>query len=287
MSRTLRLTRSHPRSLLSMPRLKRTSSRTRASICRRTRSAQMSSSLNGAFWPTILPLRPSGCRAPRPDRRPLHRLVAAAKPTAFFAAARNVTSVAGSRLNPTGTTMPSRTWGSRHLCAATRFQLSLPALTRPKTDTTSRHSDAAARPARFVSLRMRLLGLVVLVIVPWLALVLYTQTDERRVAVANVDRDAMRVLELVTSHQEAQIDTARQLLTALARLPQLRTPDTCNALLKEMLGAYPRYTNFVAVDPVGNVTCSAAPMRGPINVSDRAYFQRAMATQRFAVAHVD
>jgi hypothetical protein len=122
---------------------------------------------------------------------------------------------------------------------------------------------------------MRLLGLVVLVIVPWLALVLYTQTDERRVAVANVDRDAMRVLELVTSHQEAQIDTARQLLTALARLPQLRTPDTCNALLKEMLGAYPRYTNFVAVDPVGNVTCSAAPMRGPINVSDRAYFQRA------------
>jgi len=130
---------------------------------------------------------------------------------------------------------------------------------------------------------MRLLGLVVLVLVPWLALVLYTQTEERRVAVANVDRDAMRVLELVTSHQEAQIDTARQLLTALARLPQLRTPDTCNALLKEMLGAYPRYTNFVAVDPVGNVTCSAAPMRGPINVSDRAYFQRAMATQRFAV----
>jgi serine phosphatase RsbU (regulator of sigma subunit) len=148
---------------------------------------------------------------------------------------------------------------------------------RPSTD------DATARHARFVSLRVRLLGLVVLVLVPWLALVLYTQADERRAAVANVDRDAMRVLELVTSQQEAQIDTARQLLAALAKLPQLRTPDTCNALLKEMLGAYPRYTNFLAVDAIGNLTCSAAPMRGPINVTDRAYFQRAMATRRFAV----
>ena len=52
MSRTFRLTRSQPRSLLSMPKLKRASSRTRFSIQSRTRSAQMSLSLNGAFWPT-------------------------------------------------------------------------------------------------------------------------------------------------------------------------------------------------------------------------------------------
>jgi hypothetical protein len=44
---TLRLTRSHPRSLLSIPTLKRASSRTRLSICRRTRSAQTSLTLNG------------------------------------------------------------------------------------------------------------------------------------------------------------------------------------------------------------------------------------------------
>jgi methyl-accepting chemotaxis protein len=50
-----------------------------------------------------------------------------------------------------------------------------------------------------------------------------------------------------------------------------------------MLPAYPQYTNFVAVDALGNVTCSAVPMRGPVNVSDRAYFQRATATRRFAV----
>ncbi len=48
--------------------------------------------------------------------------------------------------------------------------------------------------ARFVSLRVRLLGLVMLVLVPWLALVLYAQVDERKAAIANVKRDAMRVV---------------------------------------------------------------------------------------------
>jgi hypothetical protein len=43
-------------SLLSMPRLKGASSRTRPSICSLTRGAQKSLSLNGAFCPTIFPL---------------------------------------------------------------------------------------------------------------------------------------------------------------------------------------------------------------------------------------
>jgi hypothetical protein len=41
---------------VAMPRLKRASSRTRPSIWSRTRRAQMSLSLNGAFCPTSLPL---------------------------------------------------------------------------------------------------------------------------------------------------------------------------------------------------------------------------------------
>ena len=48
----------------------------------------------------------------------------------------------------------------------------LRALTRPQTP-----DPAAARPARFVSLRLRLLGLVMLVVSPWLALVLSTEAD--------------------------------------------------------------------------------------------------------------
>src|ERR1035437_305248 len=56
MSRTLSLTRSQARSLLSSPRSNMANSLTRCSTCNRTRMAQISFSLNGAFWPTSLPL---------------------------------------------------------------------------------------------------------------------------------------------------------------------------------------------------------------------------------------
>src|SRR6185436_8099133 len=79
----------------------------------------------------------------------------------------------------------------------------------------------APKARRYVSLRLRLLAMVLLVLVPWLALVLYMQADERKVAIADVGDDAMRLVHIVTSNQAAQVEAARQLLLALARLPQL------------------------------------------------------------------
>ena len=121
--------------------------------------------------------------------------------------------------------------------------------------------------ARFVSLRFRLLGLVMLVLVPWLALVLYAQVDERKAAIANVKRDAMRVLDIVTHDQAAQIEGARQLLTTFARLPQLRSSAACAPLLAELLKAYSQYRNFVVVDANGNITCGAVPMSAEVELA--------------------
>jgi serine phosphatase RsbU (regulator of sigma subunit) len=144
--------------------------------------------------------------------------------------------------------------------------------------------DKNAGDARFVSLRARLVALVMLVLLPWLALVLYTQAEERRTAIAHVNADAMRLIRIVTSNQAAQIEGARQLLTALVRLPQLREePGRCDALLTDMLKAYPLYLNLGLIDPHGNIVCSAVKMRGPVNVADRAYFARAMQTRSFVM----
>ena len=73
------------------------------------------------------------------------------------------------------------------------------------------------------------------------------------------------------------------MLTTLARLPQLRSPAACAPLLAELLEAYSQYRNFVVVDANGNITCSAVPMSGPVNVSDRTYFKRAVERRHFAV----
>ena len=135
---------------------------------------------------------------------------------------------------------------------------------------------------RFYSLRVRLLALVLLMVVPWLLLMAYTQADERKAAIANVNDDAMRLIRIVTSNQAAQVEAARQLLTAFARLPQLHTKDAaaCNAFLAEMLKAYPLYFNIAVADPNGNLFCSALPFKPPINVADRAYFKMAIQTAR-------
>jgi len=135
------------------------------------------------------------------------------------------------------------------------------------------------------SLRARLFVLLALVLLPWLGLVLYTQADERKVAIASVNRDAMRLISIATSNQAAQIEGARQLLTAFAQLPQLRTRDAaaCNAFLAELLTAYPLYLNFAVADRDGSTRCSGVPLRSPVNIADRQYFKAALDTRRFAI----
>jgi serine phosphatase RsbU (regulator of sigma subunit) len=142
-----------------------------------------------------------------------------------------------------------------------------------------------AAAGRFFSLRLRLLALVVLVLLPWLALVLYTQADERRAAIADVNRDEMRLIRIVTSNQAAEIEGARQLLTAIARLPQLRSKETtaCSAFLAEMRAASPMYLNLALAEPDGHLSCSAIALQSVVNVADRMYFRRVMETRRFAV----
>ena len=138
---------------------------------------------------------------------------------------------------------------------------------------------------RFVSLRLRLLVLLMLVLLPWLALVLYTQAEERSAAITHVHGDETRLIQFVTSNQAAEIEAARQLLIAFARLPQLRTADAsaCSAFMKEMLAAYPAYLNLGVIASDGNVWCSGVQLISAASAADRLYFRRAMETRDFAI----
>ena len=146
-------------------------------------------------------------------------------------------------------------------------------------------AEDAPKARRFVSLRARLVAIVLLILVPWLTLVIFTQADERKVAIANVGDDAMALVHIVTSNQAAQVEAARQLLMAFARLPQLRNKDraACSALMAAMLKAYPLYLNIGLIEPDGSITCSGLRMREPVNVADRLYFELAIQTRGFVV----
>jgi signal transduction histidine kinase len=135
------------------------------------------------------------------------------------------------------------------------------------------------------SLRARLLAIVGLALIPALGLILYTGLEERRAAIAHAQETAVRLARLAASEQGRRLAGSRNLLVALARLPEVRRRDgtACSAAFADLLRDYPFYLNLGATDARGVIFCSALPPDGPTHVGDRAYFQRALATRDFAV----
>jgi len=137
----------------------------------------------------------------------------------------------------------------------------------------------------FASLRFRLLLLVLLAVVPALGLTLYTNVELRRLAADDVKEKALRLARIAASDQEDTIKDTRQLLSALARLPEVRStdPTACSAFLKS-LNQYPQYVLLGVIGRDGDLFCSAPPTSGPVNLADREYFQRVLQTHDFAIS---
>jgi len=74
-------------------------------------------------------------------------------------------------------------------------------------------------------------------------------------------------------------------LISLAQLRDVRggDPAACAARLVELLPQFAGYTGLGAVAPDGTLFCSTVDQPQTTNVSDRAWFQRAVATRSFAV----
>jgi signal transduction histidine kinase/HAMP domain-containing protein len=141
-----------------------------------------------------------------------------------------------------------------------------------------------ARPS-LSGLRVRLLLLVLLAVLPALGLILYNAWEQRRLARDAIQHDALQLAELVASDHQRLIEGARQLLAALARLPEVREPTRgpCHALLADLLTQYGVYANLAVADPAGNVVCSAVPLTTSVNIADRPYFRRTLTSREFTV----
>ncbi len=139
-------------------------------------------------------------------------------------------------------------------------------------------------PPLLSSLRVRLWLLVFLALVPALGLILYTASEQREHAAAEVQENALRLARLASLDQEQLIEGTQQLLEALAQLPDVRGGDAaiCGTFLALLLKRYPLYANLGVIQPDGAVFCSALPTDGPVNLGDRAYFRGTLETGNFA-----
>jgi hypothetical protein len=130
-----------------------------------------------------------------------------------------------------------------------------------------------------------LIALVLLAVLPALGLILFTASEERRGAAAEVQDDALRIARLASSAQERLIEGARQLLIMMAHLPAVSGPDPkeANRLLASVHEEYPLYTILSVHELNGLIFAGSLPTPPDVNVSDRAYFRRVVETRQFAM----
>lgn len=137
----------------------------------------------------------------------------------------------------------------------------------------------------FSALRNRLGILILLAPIPSLGLAVYSSLHIYSAQVAEVQADAMRAVKLVSANQKRLTADARNLLESLIRFPVISaaTPESCDAFLTGLVQGFPGYLNIGLIRPDGELICSAAPLKSPVNFSDMNFFQRVMKARAFAV----
>jgi PAS domain S-box-containing protein len=110
----------------------------------------------------------------------------------------------------------------------------------------------------FVSLRVRLLLLVLLGAVPALSLTARTMFEWRRYEVREARQDALELARRVATRQEGRIELGREALLGLSRLTadRLRDPDECRRLLIARWSESARHDLLGVADSHGRPACA-------------------------------
>lgn len=134
-------------------------------------------------------------------------------------------------------------------------------------------------------IRERMMLVVAILLAAPLALIAAEASTARQQAAQTARDDARSLANQVALDQERIVDRARSLLSAFSSVPAVTEGDieTCGAFMAKQLGRQSAFANLGAADAQGNVICRALPSRANVSVADRAWFQRAIATQNFAV----
>ncbi len=134
-------------------------------------------------------------------------------------------------------------------------------------------------------LRVRLLLLVLLASLPSFALTVHSAQEQRRLATREAVAGTQRLTLSIAAERGQLVSVTQHFLRILARLPEVRRLDgpACSNLFADLLKQYTEYANLAAIEPDGDIFCSAVPMSRPVNVADRPFFRSALKTREFVV----
>lgn len=133
----------------------------------------------------------------------------------------------------------------------------------------------------------RLWLLTLLIALPTFVLMYAVSRELRAEAALRAQDDALEMANRIAREQGRMIDETRILLTTIARWPQLQ-PETwteCRPFLTSLMAELSSaYRNIGIATLSGDVVCAVLMGDTPVNLADRDFFQRTLATQEFATS---
>lgn len=135
------------------------------------------------------------------------------------------------------------------------------------------------------NLRVRFLGLVLVAVLPALGLLILSANEQRDRAIADAQAEASRVVNLAAADQGRVIESTRQLLVVLSRLPEIREAGSiCDRLMEQLNAEFPVYANLGVIARDGELVCSAVPPTRPVNLGGERFVQNTISTSDFTVS---
>ncbi len=137
------------------------------------------------------------------------------------------------------------------------------------------------------NLRTRLVAVIFLALLPAFVLLVTVAELERTRALENARLESTAMAQLLKL-QFSELETnTEQTLAGLALQPQLSDPysPACDEYLERYFGTQESLTGLSVAALNGEAPCVASrtPVTGSLQVADRLYFQRVLASQQFAV----
>ncbi len=136
------------------------------------------------------------------------------------------------------------------------------------------------RVSSSISIRTRLLLLVVSCALPMFGILLYDAWRDVTGEIADAERRFEGRAARAAADLSEEIRATRMLLLAFAQIPAVASPQSpsCAEQLRSLVAPYKGASSAYVATPDGNVACSAEPLRGRVNLANREYFVRALSS---------
>lgn len=137
-----------------------------------------------------------------------------------------------------------------------------------------------------ISLRARIVLLVVVAIIPLFGMSIFKALHNADAAVQRAQGDLRFAASLAAANQERLADSARQVLSVMASMPGVQDGTDaidCDRHFSGLTRRLPEYANLGMVNPDGQTRCHALGSEKKAFLGDRAYFRDAIAQRRFVV----